>query len=226
VLLLYDWNWSAAESELNRALELNPSYAPAHYTRSWLLMSIGRFDEAVGENRRAQELDPLALDARIMAGITLYYARRYDQAVRELQDTLKIDPGNWAAHLILARVYTQRGQLPEALAELQKAKQAESREPDITASLGLAYALAGKQVEARRILAELEPQSRGEYVPSDNMALVCLGLGERDRAFTWLEKAFTQRSPFFVWLKVFPELDRIRSDPRFQDLVRRVGLPP
>ena len=226
VLLLYDWNWSAAESELNRALELNPSYAPAHYTRSWLLVSIGRFDEAVGENRRAQELDPLALDARIMAGITLYYARRYDQAVRELQDTLKIDPGNWAAHLILARVYTQRGQLPEALTELQKAKQAESRDPDITASLGLAYALAGKQVEARRILAELEPQSRGEYVPSDNMALVCLGLGERDRAFTWLEKAFTQRSPFFVWLKVFPELDRIRSDPRFQDLVRRVGLPP
>jgi len=92
--------------------------------------------------------------------------------------------------------------------------------------MGLAYALAGKQVEAREILAELEEQSKQDYVPSDNMALVCLGLGERDRAFTWLEKAFTQRSPFFVWLKVFPELDRIRSDPRFQDLVRRVGLPP
>ena len=135
-----------------------------------------------------------------------------------------MDPNNWAAHLILGRVYTQRGQLPEALAELQKAKQAESREPDITASLGLAYALAGKEVEARRILAELEDQSKREYVPSDNMALVCLGLGERDRAFAWLEKAFAQRSAFLVWLNVFPELDSIRSDQRFQQLVRRVGL--
>jgi TolB-like protein/Flp pilus assembly protein TadD len=224
VLLLYDWNWSAAESELNRALELDPSYGPAHYTRSLLLVSIGRFDEAVGENRRAQELDPLALDARIMAGITLYYAKRYDQAVRGLQDTLKMDPNNWAAHLILGRIYTQRGQLPEGLAELQKAKQAESREPDITASLGLAYALAGKQAEAREILAELEEQSKRDYVPSDNMALVCLGLGERDGAFAWLEKAFAQRSAFLVWLNVFPELDPIRSGQRFQDLVRRVGL--
>jgi Flp pilus assembly protein TadD len=160
-----------------------------------------------------------------MFGITLYFARRYDQAIRQLQRTLEVDPGNWAAHLVLGRVYQHRGLISEALAEFQKAKQSESQDPDVTASLGLAYALAGKQVEARKMLAVLEDQSNTQYVPSDNMALVCLGLGDRDRALAWLEKAYSQRSPFLVWLKVDPDLDSIRSDPRFEGLVHRVGLP-
>jgi TolB-like protein/Flp pilus assembly protein TadD len=226
VLLMYDWNRSAAEKELTRAIELNPSYAPAHYTLGWDLASIGRFDEALGENRRAQELDPLALDASIMSGITLYLARRYDSAIRQLQNTLEMYPSNWAAHLILGRVYTQKKQLFEAVAELEKARQAESEEPDITASLGVAYALAGRQAEARASLAVLEYQSKTQYVPPDAMALVCVGLGQRDRAFAWLEQAYAQRSGNLIWLKVDPQLDSIRSDARFEDLVRRVGLPP
>jgi TolB-like protein/DNA-binding winged helix-turn-helix (wHTH) protein/Flp pilus assembly protein TadD len=224
VLFFYDWNWSAAEKELKRALEINPSYAPAHYTRSWFWASTGRFDEAVSEGKRAQELDPLALDAQIMAGSILYYARRYDEAIRQLQNTLAMHPDNWAAHLILGRVYEHTGRLSEALEEFQKAKRAESQVPEITASLGLAYGLAGRQVEARKILASLEDQSKTGYVSSDNIALVYIGLGDRDRAFAWFEKAYAQRSPYLVWLKIDPDLDSVRSDSRFEDLVRRVGL--
>jgi TolB-like protein/Flp pilus assembly protein TadD len=226
VHLFYDWNWPAAERELKRALELNPSYAPAHYTRALLLTSIGRFDEGVSESMRAQELDPLALDAKVMLGVISYYAKRYDQAMRQALDTLQMDSSNWAAHMILGRVYLQKRQLPEALAELQRAKQSESQYPDITASLGVAYALAGREAKARQSLAELEHQSQKHYVPSDCIALVYLGLGQRDRAFAALEKAYAQRSLYFVWLKVDPELDSIRPDRRFQDLVRRVGFPP
>jgi Flp pilus assembly protein TadD len=133
-------------------------------------------------------------------------------------------PDNGAAHLILGRVYEHTGRLSEALEEFQKAKREESQVPEITASLGLAYGLAGKQVEARKILASLEDQSKTGYVSSDNMALVYIGLGDRDRAFAWLERALAQRSPYLVWLKVDPDLDSIRSDSRFEDLVRRVGL--
>jgi TolB-like protein/DNA-binding winged helix-turn-helix (wHTH) protein/Flp pilus assembly protein TadD len=224
VLLLYDWNRSAAEQELKRALEINPSYAPAHYTLSWVWGSMGRFDEAVSENVRAQELDPIALDANIYSGITLYYARRYDQAIRQMQNTLEINPGNWAAHFVLGHVYQHTGRFSEALTQFQEARQQENHYPAITASLGLAYALSEKQGEARKILAALEAQSKAEYVPADNMALVCLGLGDRDGAFAWLEKAYAQRSPFLVWLKVDPDLESVRSDRRFEDLVRRVGM--
>ncbi len=226
VYFWYDWDWPAAEGEFRRALELNPSSARAHEFYGWYLAAMGRFDEAVEQEKRALDYDPLSPEINTLLGHVLYLARRPDEAVAPLSKAIRLDPNYWFARLLLGLVYQQRGQLQEALAEFREARRIEKETPEPLGALGLAYALLGDKAQARAMLQELKARSKRQYVPPYQMAKIHLGLGEKDQALAWLEKAFEERSLFLTWLKVEPEMDSLRSDPRFQDLLRRVGLPP
>ncbi len=187
---------------------------------------MGRFDEGVEENKRAVEIEPLSLETNYWLGQTLHFARQYDQAIEQLRKTNDLDPNNWISHSFLGRSYGQQREFSQAIAAFQKARQLEDAIPESLAGLGHAYAMAGKRAEAQKVLDELKARSKRSYVPPYNIAVVYTGLGEKDQALAWLEKAYQDRSFYLTWLKVDPELDSLRSDPRFQDLMRRVGLPP
>jgi len=137
-----------------------------------------------------------------------------------------MDPNYWVAHLYLGRAYEQKGELSEAIAELQKARQlSEGAIPEATAALGRAYAVAGKRSEARKLLDELKERSNGSFMPAYVVATIYTGLGENDQALMWLERAYEERSFYMTWLKVDPELDNLRSEPRFAELLRRMAFP-
>jgi serine/threonine protein kinase/Tfp pilus assembly protein PilF len=223
-LTAYDWDWLNAEKEIRRAIELNPDYATAHLYYGWLLSVVGRFDESVAELRRAQQLDPLSLEAGTFLGLSFLRAHQYDQAIEQLQKALDMDPTFWLARLYLAWTYEAKGQLPEAIAELQRARQLNDSH-FILGSLGQAYALSGKTDEAKKILKELLTDSKRRYVSSHSIAIIYAGLGEKNTAFEWLEKAYEQRSEVMSSLKFDTRLDSLHSDPHFAELTRRVGLP-
>jgi serine/threonine protein kinase/tetratricopeptide (TPR) repeat protein len=221
----FDWNWSEAERSFKRAIELNPGYARAHLLYAFFLGDRRRFDEARAESGRAQELDPVSPMAGATVGWALYFARRYDQAIDQFKKTLEADPQFWVAHDYLARVYFQKGMYGEAIEEFQKAKTLSPGTPVIVAELGYTHAVSGKKREAQMALDELKELSRrGRYVPMFVFALLYSGLGDKDRAFEWLEKAYEERSPVFEYLEVEPFYDGLRSDPRVLELLRRLGL--
>lgn len=222
--LYYDWDFSDAEREFKRALEINPYYATAHHWYSVYLTAMGRPDEALTEIRRAQELDPLSLITNTDIGFELYYNRQYDQAIKQLQMVLEMKPDFPLAHLWLGRSYQQKARYEEAIAEYQKVEAVFRNWAVAIAAIGYVDGVSGKKDEARKVLDELRHLSKQQYVTSYGMALVYAGLGEQDEAFQWLERAYEERSHWLVWLKLDPRWDGMRSDPRFQDLVRRVGL--
>jgi eukaryotic-like serine/threonine-protein kinase len=221
----YDFDWSTAEREFKRAIELQPNYAPAHVFYGWYLVSVGRLKEGIEESKRAVELDPLALDINEYAAQNFYFAHRYDQAIDQAQRTLDIDSGNWIARLLMGLAYEQKGDLPRAIRELEQARKIEAYIPLPSAELGHAYALSGRKREAEQILEELIVRSKQSYLCAYYLAEVYIGLGEKERAIASLEKAYADRSGFIPFLNVDPELDGLHSNPRFKDLVRRVGLP-
>jgi serine/threonine-protein kinase len=222
----YDWDWGAAEREFRRAIELDPNWAPAHGFYGWYLVTMERYDEGIAENKRAVELDPLSSMANELLGQTLYFARRYDQAIEQLYQTIDMNPNDWFAQVLHADSYEQKGQVSEAIADLRKARVSATTAPWASGELARAYALAGKQEEAQKVLVGLEQQWKRSHVGAYNIATVYAALGEKDQTFTWLEKAYEDRTFFLTVLKVDPEMDPLRSDPRFNDLLRRVGLPP
>jgi serine/threonine protein kinase/tetratricopeptide (TPR) repeat protein len=222
----YDYDWPAAEREFRRAFSLNPNYAPAHEFYSWYLISQGRADQAIQEGQRAVELDPLSAEIHSILGWDLYYARRYDQAGTELRKTLELDPNYPPGYSFLGQVYAQQGKLDEAIAVQRKAAEFYG---DASAAFPLAeiardYVLAGKRPEARQALRDLLTRSKRFHVPLYSVAIVYAALGDKDRAFAQLEQAWAQRTQYLDFLKVDPELDSLRSDPRFQDLLRRMHL--
>lgn len=221
----YDYNWAGAERELKRALELNPNDASAHQFYGSYLTWTGRVDAGIAEAKKAIELDPLSPQANTYLGADLYFIRRYEEATGQLQEAIRANPNYWWAHVFLGRCYEQTGRLPEAIAEFQKAKQIEAAIPEIHAALGHAYAISGDRKEAEKVLEELKERSTRSYVSPYNIAIVYAGLGEKDEAFKWLEKAYQERPFYLVWLKVDPQLDGLRADPRFSDLLRKVGFP-
>jgi serine/threonine protein kinase/Flp pilus assembly protein TadD len=227
VLATYDWDWTSAEKEYKRALELNPRYAIAHQWYGGWLQVMGHRNEAIAERKLAQELDPLSPIVNFELGLAFYYARDYDQAIEQFQKTLELDQNFPPAHYLLPAAYEQKGMYSEAIAEFKKAipLTGGSEWSFTRGALGHIYAVVGKKSEARAVLDELKQMSQQEYVPADSIALVYAGLGEKDQAFAWLEKAYGERSFGMAYLKVEPRWDSLRSDPRFADLVRRVGLP-
>ena len=221
----YDWDLAGAEKEYKRALELNPKYATAHQWYGELLAVTERYPEAIAQIKQAQELDPLSLIINVNISWFFYFARQYDNALEQCRKTLDLDPNFAATHWMLGQAYRQKGMYEEAIAEFQK--EVVSRgDPVDTAVLGHAYAVAGKRAEAEKILKELTELSKDRYVSPYFIALIYVGLNDKDEAFDWLEKAFAERSAGMVYLKVEPMFDPIRSDPRFQGLLRRVGLTP
>jgi TolB-like protein/Tfp pilus assembly protein PilF len=222
----YDWDWPRAEREFRRAIELNPGYATAHQWYGEFLSELGRHEEALAEIKQAQQLDPLSLIINAVTGETLLYAGQNDLAIEQLHKTLEIDANFAYTHHFLAVAYLRKGAFAEATPEFQRAI---TLSPDITSykgALGYAYARAGQSAEARKLLNELKEQSKRRYISWYDFALIYVGLGEKDQAFACLEKAYEQRDRRLILMKVYPLLDPLRSDPRFADLLRRIGLPP
>jgi TolB-like protein/Flp pilus assembly protein TadD len=223
-LSMYSWNQPAAEKEFRRAIELNPNYATAHQQLANLcLMAMGRFDEAIAEGRRAEDLDPLSLVISMDVGANLTRARHFDDAIAQLNRTITLDPNFYAARYALGTAYHAKGQYAEATSEFRKALSL-SDDPWVKALLARTLAKSGQFSEARKLLGELETEAAKRFVTSACFAIVYGALGDKDKAFTWLEKevpARASRPPLFA---VNPVYDDLRDDPRFQDLVRRISL--
>jgi TolB-like protein/DNA-binding winged helix-turn-helix (wHTH) protein/Tfp pilus assembly protein PilF len=220
----FNWDWTAAEQNHKRAIELNPSYANAHNFYASYLMSRGRIEESIAASNRARELDPFSLSISAQRGFLFENARRYDEAIEQLRNVIGMDPTHYQALWILGHTYAANKQYDEAVAAAEKAVVVSERTPGALGMLGLAYGLAGRKAEATKILNELLELNKTRYVTPAAFVNVYLGLGDKEQAFVWLEKAYQERSNFVAYLKVFPLLDPIRSDRRFDDLIRRVGL--
>jgi TolB-like protein/DNA-binding winged helix-turn-helix (wHTH) protein/Tfp pilus assembly protein PilF len=225
VHLLYDWDLAASEKEFRRALELDPEYTTAHHWYSHCLIALGRTDESLAESKRALELEPLNLVVGVHLGWHYLYARQYDQAIEQFRKTLELDPAFPQAQRYAAWAYLQKGMRQEAITSLRAALGLLGRDPEVEGELGHAPGVAGRRAEALAMLEGLRQLSSTRYVSPYSVALVHAGLGDRDQALAWLEKAYVERSDYMVYLNREPMLDGLRSDPRFAALVRRVGLP-
>jgi TolB-like protein/Tfp pilus assembly protein PilF len=223
VFTAYDWNWSRAESEFRRAIELNPDYAAVHAQYGWYLSLMARPDDAIAESKRGTALDPLSIEYNHYLGLSLFRARRPEQAAAQFRQTLELDPNDWITQTNLGWTLIGQGRLAEAITEVQRAREVDDNHY-VLAALGQAYALAGNRSEAFKAIEQMKEWSKQRYVSAHSVALVYAGLGEKDLAFEWFEKAIEMRSEHMGWLKVDPRVDALRSDPRFADLVRRVGL--
>jgi tetratricopeptide (TPR) repeat protein len=218
----YDWDWQGAEKELRRAIELNPNYAFAYHILSHYLLLMGRNDESLEASKRALELDPLDMDINNHLGFHYYWTREYDKAIEQYTKTLEINPNDPWAHSYLGRIYKEMGWYSKSIEEFKLALSLIGKnEAEILSSLGNGYAVSGNRGEALEIINELIGQSKQKYVPSFLIADVYVGLGEKDKAFEWLEKAFNERH----LEPMSPLLDPIRKDPRFIDLLLRMNLP-
>ena len=221
-----EWDWAGAEKDFQRAITLNPNYVTAHHWYALLLATTGRLDEARVEIERAVKLDGLSPLMRTAAGWRVYAAaRQYDQAAHELRLGIELDPLSGTARRRLGAVYLLAGKHKEAIAELRESVRLSGETPIAQADLGHAYAVAGMQAEARKVLDQLQRLSRSHYVDATRFALIYTGLGERERAMEWLEKAYERRDMGLIMLRPDPRFDPLRNDPRYQSLIRRMKLP-
>lgn len=225
VFMDYSWNWPEVEREYKRALELSPGYAIAHQWYGNFLSAMGRSEEAIHSTLRARELDPLSLIINTNVGWVYHLARQHDRALEEARKALEMDPQFYWAHLLMGRVYEAKRMQAEAIAAFEKAASLSAGNSMVVAELGHAFAVGGRRSEARGILRRLELVEQGTYRSPYDVALVYIGLGDKDRAFEWLEKSYAGRARALGFAKVEPRLDALRSDPRFIDLLRRMGLP-
>lgn len=223
-LARYDWDWIGAEHELQRAIELQPNYAIAHHWYALQLGMMGRFQEAMIQINKAQGLDPLSLIINANIGWLLFFERNYDQAKQRLQRTLEMDPNFMSAQVKLGWVYEQQGKYELAIEQLKIALSLSGEDANILALLGHSYALAGRTTEARRIITNLMTVSLKQYISPYWIGLIYASLGDNDQAFQWLNEAVKERSGGLVWLGVEPKLDRLRSDPRFSELLTTIQL--
>ena len=223
-----NWDWSDAEKELQRAIALNPTYAFSHDRYGMLLVHIGRFQEAIAEFKRALELDPLSLVFNRDLGAAFYSARRYDEAIDQARKTLELDPNYAQPQRDLASDYTQKSMYSEAVAECERRLAASPDDTVALSYLGVAYAKADRRIDAQKVLERLNNVSNRKYVREEFRARIYANLGEKDKAFEWLEKGYEEHSlgTGFVTPKTDPMYDPLRSDPRFQDLLRRMNLQP
>ena len=219
-----EWDWQGAEEECKRAIAQNPNHPNAHARYAHLLSNMERHSEAIAEARRALELDPVSLPRNLFLGQFLYQARQYDQAMEQLLEALEMAPNDWVARLNLGKVYVQQKKYAEAITEFQKAREFSEGNTETIAVLGHVLAISGKKAQAEKVLDDLKRMSKQRYVPPYNIAIVYAGLGEKQQALAWLEKAYQDRDVRLVFLKVEPKWDTLRVDERFRDLIGRVGL--
>ena len=219
-----DWDWRGYEKNVRQASELNPNYAKAYYMQCQYLAAMGRFEEANAVARHAQQfVSPL--DISTTAGWIRYFERKYDEAIAQHLKSIEIDRDLFRPHRLLGLAYLQKKQPQQAIAAIQRSVTLSGGSLEEKAYLGHAYAVAGQRTEALKIMRELRRQEKGRYVSPYLIALVAIGLGDKDQAFAWLDKACTERSVNMVYMNVDPIFDSLRSDPRFSELRRCVGLP-
>jgi TolB-like protein/DNA-binding winged helix-turn-helix (wHTH) protein/Flp pilus assembly protein TadD len=222
-IYMRQWKWAEAEAEYRRALDLSPNDAVAHEGFSDWLLCHGRTEEALAWARRARDLDPLGTSGHTI-GWTLFNAHRYDEAIREFRDVLAVRPDDRLPLWPLGWALIGNHQAEKAIPELEEAVSVTNRSPGVISALIWAYAHAGRRADALRLLGELKKRQQTGYVPAGAFVHAYLGLGDNDEAFTWFERAYREQSNILIYIKVFPLYDPLRGDPRFQDLVRRVGL--
>ncbi|HEV2351518.1 MAG TPA: protein kinase [Terriglobia bacterium] len=226
ILMSYDWDFEDAEREFQRALALNPGYATAHQWYALFLSVMGRKEEAISEIRRAQDYDPLSVVINTTAALVYNFARQFDQAIEQCQRVFEVYPGFPLAHFERGRAYQQKGMLQEGLAEHQSARTFSGDTAQTVTAVGHALALLGRTEEARKVVDDLLEMGKRKYVPAVYLAGIFTALHETEQAMHWLEKAFQDRSDYLVYLRREPTFDNLHPDPRFQDLVRSIGLPP
>ena len=221
----YDWDWAGAEREFVRAIEINPSYATAHYWFALHLMWMDRMDEALERIETARELDPLSLVINRNLAQICIFARRYDEAIEALKLTIEMDARFPVAHVLLGEAYSHKAMKEEALAEFRKEREfSGSFGPGVDTRIGSAYVRLGMRAEAEEVLSRLAVHAQEVFVKPSDLAEVLFSLGESDRAFECLEQAFEERDKGVLGLKVYPVYDDVRSDPRFRALLSRMGL--
>src|ERR1051325_8069029 len=221
----YEWNWLEAEQEFKRALALNPNDASAHGGYGGYFQAMQRFDEAIAERKRCRELDPLSPTATANVGYPYYFAHQYDQAIGYYRKALELDPDYSWSYLWIGQAHLGKGMYNEAIADINKAISLSEGNVRMKATLGYAYAATGNRAEAQKIIRELKEQSKQKYVSPYFVAGIYSGLGYKDQAFAWLVQACQECHPYLTPLKVEPVFDNLRSDPRFTELLRKVGLP-
>ena len=225
IRMFNDWDWAGAEKEFKRAIELNPNYATAHHWYSVCLILQGRQQESMAELRRAREIDPLSLILNALEGVHLYLMGRYPEARKQLEQLRELEPSFALGRQYLGNVYAREGKLVAAVSEYEEALRISGRNPTDVAALALAYGVAGQKDEARSLLAELTRRSETEYVSPVELSTVYIGLGENERAFELLEKAYRERDARFPYLGLLPLPEEVRTDPRYGEMLRRIGLP-
>ena len=218
-----EWDWATAEAKYQHAIELNPNLMRARVEYADYLSYIGRFEQALEEIKRARELDPLNQHINNTLGSILFLARRYDEALLQAKKTLELDNSFVHSYNLLGAIYAAKGMYREAITAYLESNRLGGDNPDMNINLGVVYAGAGERGKARAILKHLETSK--EYVSPTELAVLYTSLGEREKAFTSFEKAYAAHDPQLLYLKVTPDFDPLRSDPRFQDLMERVGLP-
>jgi len=221
-----DWDWPGGERELQRALEINPNDGTARTFHGASFQVMGRLDEAIAEGRRGLEADPLSLIISAVLGRYLYVARHYDQAMEQLRKTIDLDPSFVDAHLYLGLVYEQKGMFTDAIGELRQAVSGSGGAARYVSALGHAYAIAGQTRMAEQSLARLQEQAKQRYVAPYDIAVVYMGLKEKDQALKYLEMAYSDHSCWMIFLRVEPSFDSLRGDPRYQDILHRMHLTP
>jgi len=221
----YDWNFARAEEDFKQVIALNPNYAEAHHQYgAYYLALTGKPMEGSAEMKVAQQLDPVNPSINVDLSLPYFLARQYDQSIAQAHKAVEMFPSFFLPHMALGGALVEKGDFSAGIAELEKAKTMEPT-PLVIGQLGYAYAKSGRKDEARKLLTELKELAKRRYVASFWIAMIYVGLDEKDEAFAWLEKAYQERSWWLVWIKMDPKVDSLRSDPRFSDLMRRIGFP-
>ncbi|MCH8147985.1 MAG: hypothetical protein IH987_08325 [Planctomycetes bacterium] len=223
----YEWDWQGAEREFKRGIQLNPSHATGYQWYAEFLASQGRVDEALKEIRRARDLDPASRIIQTVVGLIYYRAHRFDDVIEQCAETLDFDPDFPYAHYTLGLAYAEKAMFEEAISEINEAIALGGRSTEYVTALAYVYAAAKMSDQAARILDELKRRAKTQYVAAYDFAFIHAGLGDEDAAFRWLDLAVEERGQDLSWLlKVDPKLESLHSDPRFADLLRRVGFEP
>jgi eukaryotic-like serine/threonine-protein kinase len=220
-----EWNWQEADNEYKRAIELNPNYATAHHWYSLYSESMGRLDVALTEIKKAQELDPLSIQINKNVGDRLISLHQYDKAIEQYRKTIEMDPNSPIVHEGLGFAYLRKGLYAEALAEFQKGRELSGDYLSYVINTAEVYARWGKKDEVQNRLHEIRELSKQKYVSPLSFAGIYATMGEKDQAFEWLEKAYQERSVRLEYLKIAPQFESLRTDSRYADLLRRIGLP-
>ena len=220
----YEWDWQGAEEQFQKGIALNSNSPLLHHWRSLNLLALGRMEEARAAMQRALELDPLLLITNVNLGRIDYYQKNYDAAIKQYQKALELDQHFTRTHFRLGLAYMQKGDFQNAQLEYQQVNKLDGQTPQIDSYLTYLLAVSGKKAEAENGLEKLLQREKNEYISPYNIAIIYIGLEEKDKAFEWLEKSFIDHSTEMIYFKVDPLLESLRSDSRYQNIVLRMKL--